>query len=730
MNFRKILHYGILGSLFVTPFLANYVSDSMFFPFITGKNFAFRILVEIATALWIALLIIDKEYRPKFSWILAGAGVFITSLFIADISGANPHRSLWSNYERMEGFVTHIHLFLYFFVLGTTMIREKYWNYFANTWLVASLFVSFGAFRQIFGAEQYYFGSGRVDAGLGNAAYMGIYVVLNAFLAAILWFRTDKSKWYRWAYLAFFLLNVYLTFKSQTRGSMLGLFGGLALSAILVAIFDKSHPKLRKYAFVGLGSFVVLVGLFIANRDAAWIKNYPSLARMAAISSTDTTTDTRLTVWKISYNGFKEHPVLGWGQDNFIHVFAKYYEPNMWKYEPWYDRSHNVFFDWLIAAGLVGLLAYLSLYVGILYYLWIYKKGGKFTFSERVLITGMIAAYFIHNLFVFDNLVSYIFFFALLGYIHSKVTVREIESEKAEKKHKEALDGGDIVIVSCVIAVVLFAVIYFVNIRDINANKTLINSLRNPIYMDNGKQKITMLDALDQATIGRDEIREQVVQQATQIMQRQDVQNDIKKQYAENAVKIIDATLKEDSTNLRMITSAISFYSVVGSSEKADQYFNMAIKVSPTRGTLYLDYVNSKLAKGDLNAALQLASKAAQIMPDNKKAKVAYASILILGGKASEAKPILEPMKGSIELVDDRLFYAYSNIKAYDEIISVFENVKDKSQISSKQYLYYADALQNSGRRPEAILVLKKIAEMDPNMKDQIEKYISQMTGK
>ena len=29
----------------------------------------------------------------------------------------------------------------------------------------------------------------------------------------------------------------------------------------------------------------------------------------------------------------------------------------MWGQEPWFDRSHNIFFDWLINAGLLGLLA-------------------------------------------------------------------------------------------------------------------------------------------------------------------------------------------------------------------------------------------------------------------------------------------------------------------------------------------------------------------------------------
>ena len=73
----------------------------MFFPFITGKNFAFRILVEVMLGAWAMLLFIDASYRPKFSWILAAAGTFLAVIAIADFNGVNPYKSFWSNYERM-----------------------------------------------------------------------------------------------------------------------------------------------------------------------------------------------------------------------------------------------------------------------------------------------------------------------------------------------------------------------------------------------------------------------------------------------------------------------------------------------------------------------------------------------------------------------------------------------------------------------------------------------------
>ena len=46
MTLERALRYVVLACVFVLPFLALYVARSMFFPFITGKNFGFRILTD------------------------------------------------------------------------------------------------------------------------------------------------------------------------------------------------------------------------------------------------------------------------------------------------------------------------------------------------------------------------------------------------------------------------------------------------------------------------------------------------------------------------------------------------------------------------------------------------------------------------------------------------------------------------------------------------------------
>src|SRR3989344_1828958 len=93
------LRYVILAGLFIIPFVPLVVSTSLFFPFITGKAFVFRILVEIIFACYLVLAVREAEYRPKFSWILGAFMAFLAVMGVADFFAINSYKAFWSNFE-------------------------------------------------------------------------------------------------------------------------------------------------------------------------------------------------------------------------------------------------------------------------------------------------------------------------------------------------------------------------------------------------------------------------------------------------------------------------------------------------------------------------------------------------------------------------------------------------------------------------------------------------------
>src|SRR3972149_11263552 len=146
MAIEKTLRFIVLGGIFALPFIVFIIAQSLFFPFITGKNFTFRIIVEIMTGAYLALALVNPSVRPRRSYLLGAFALFVLVVALADAFGVYPFKSFWSNYERMDGWVTLAHLFLYFVVASSVLNTEKLWKAFWQTELVMSLLIAASSF--------------------------------------------------------------------------------------------------------------------------------------------------------------------------------------------------------------------------------------------------------------------------------------------------------------------------------------------------------------------------------------------------------------------------------------------------------------------------------------------------------------------------------------------------------------------------------------------------------
>lgn len=730
MFLRDTLRFLVLAALFVTPFICLIVPSSMFFPFITGKNFTFRILVEIALGAWVLLMFIDAKYRPRFSWILAAAGTFLAVITLADFMGENPYRSFWSNYERMEGLITHIHLFLYFIIAGSVFATEQIWRWFWNVSLLASLFIATNAYGQLVGWGAVHQSSNRLDATLGNSTYLAVYALFHAFIAMFLFFRSaDHLPRLRYVYPVIAVINVAVLYYTQTRGAFLGLVGGIFLALLLSALFDREHPERRKYAVGGVLAFLLLVGAFFFWKDASWIQNNRTLGRIADISLSDTTTKSRFMIWRMSWEGWKERPILGWGQDNFLYVFAKEYNPKMYNQEPWFDRSHDVFFDWLIAGGALGLLSYLSLFGGALYYLW-FARHRRFSVLERGILTGMLAGYFVHNIFVFDNLTSYLLFFGVLGYVHSLNTEEVVADAKRKTKTKDGdLETGDFAIAAVIVIAITGGMVYGLNIRNIEANRALINAIRpESIFVDgpNGQKEIALEALLKRRLFGSGEAREQLAQLAIQTADPR-VPEEIRRKFFDLTVAEFEEDIANDPTNVRTISFLATVYARFGVFDKAIPLFKRSIELAPKRQISYLDLAQVLSVMGNHAEAEEVARTAYLLEPAFGEAGVAYASALLYQKKFDEADKVLDAYRGTPDYYDGRIVNAYGNAGRYDKVVELVNEKIAQGRGEGRDYFSLAGAYSGMGNNAKAIEAIRKGMELDAGLKEQGEEMLKQL---
>src|SRR3989344_6771210 len=214
--------------LYLAPLSVVIVSTSTLFPFIVGKYAFFRTTVGLALIFFLIGLLFDKQrlsfVNDQLSNIFKRPLVIAVSLFVfifvlAGFFGVDPANSFWSNFERGEGGLQMIHLWLFFSLSLVLLRNEKDWHKLLWLFIIVGVYVAFygfGAGLKYVDAEwttimqngsptQMLSGKGgdlyqtfkgfigpqlseRFHGTLGNPAYVATYSIFLLFYAVYLYF--------------------------------------------------------------------------------------------------------------------------------------------------------------------------------------------------------------------------------------------------------------------------------------------------------------------------------------------------------------------------------------------------------------------------------------------------------------------------------------------------------------------------------------------------------------
>ena len=663
-----------LWAVLLVPF---FVANLMYFPFITGKNFAFRIIVEIIFALWVYLAFVDAKYRPKFSWISISVGIFVFIMLIADIFAVNPLKALWSNYERMDGWITLIHLLMYMIVFGSVMKTEQNWKWFFRSSLIAST-VMIGYVLK----EWLMDGSLRVSVQLGNPIYVAVYYLFNFFFALILLNKDviEKSvdtpkpvksiftNWLTYVYLASAFISAFGIWRTSTRGVILGLLGGLVVTSIAIAIFEKKNKLIKNSAIGGLVVIAVLVGGFFAIKNTQFVKNNVTLERLAEISWTNVAGQgqARQYVWPMALKGAMEKPILGWGQDGFNYVFNKYYDPRMYNQEQWFDRAHNTPLDVLVAGGALGLIAYLFIFISALVVLW--KRRNNLGTTDAALLLGLLAAYFAQNLFVFDNLISYVFFYTVLAYLYSK------DVENKEEKKNDARMSADMAnyVVLPIILLALGTSLWFCNVKPIYANLNLINAMR--AVSQSPKDALGYFkSSIDGSVLGKMEAREQLLNVAPNLAMTATLDATVKQDFIQYTYAQMMEQLNQTPNDARYQFFTGVLLDNLGQYQMALPYLQKSVELSPNKLTMIFELSKCYAYLGQNDLSLSWAKKAYDLVPEFDEGRMNYISALIVNGNEFAAKQLMGTSTPTDSVLRAYLVRASSFLKKGDKASAISE---------------------------------------------------------
>jgi len=425
--------------LYLVPFLALIFVEGFYFPFVITKTVFFRLVLQLGLSFYFLLLALNfKKYRPRFNWPLALVVIFFLIQLAAAIFGLDFYKSFWSDFERMEGVVSLIYLAVYLFLLQIFLRDKKDWLFYVRLILISSVLVSLYGLAQKFSIIPVFeSGIGRVTSTIGNAAFLAGYLLVAVGLGIYYYFNEARQN-YKYLALAATGLNLIVLLLTSTRGAILGLAAGVLVFLILNAIFLSG--QVRKNSSIILLAVVLIFSSFYFFRSNFAGSKIEFLNRMATISVSDGSVNNRLVVWRMALKDFKFHPVLGVGMENFDIIYNKYYTPDI--SENWFDRTHNVYLDQLMAGGVLGLIAYLVILGYLFYLLFKIRRDDYYKFA---VLFSLLVAYAVHNFFVFDTLNTSFLYIFLIGLVSFRAEDDEarnpLNSESASLRDSSRLVG-------------------------------------------------------------------------------------------------------------------------------------------------------------------------------------------------------------------------------------------------------------------------------------------------
>jgi len=599
---KKIILVGTSLILF-TPLI---LSSRFFFPFVGPKSLYFMGLVEIIFFAWLFLVIIEPKFRPRFNKILGSLILFLIILIISAAFGVDPSYSFWSKFERVTGILMMLHLFAFFLVISSTF-REKDWRIIFAISILTGVIIGIIATTSENPAM-------RQGGTLGNDSFLGTYLLFNLFFALYLIFKNE----FRIYSSIGFLIILTSLFLSGARAAKLSFLGGLVLLFFLWLIFcQKGKLKWVGVSLLSLSIVLALSFIFFAFQPESFVR------KGIIEKEVGETFGGRFVVWQKAWESFLEKPILGWGPENFEFAFTKNYHPCMGTSkcgaDIWYDRAHNIIFDTLVTSGILGMLAYLGIFISAFYILWKNYFQKKFNFWLSGTFTALLISYSIQNLTVFDMVSSYMTFFLVLGFIGS-INQETIPSQNYATRPRSKIGPLVKKLISVIILIFFcFSFSKFV-IKPLQTDSYVIETLQTQDFQ---KRLSLSKKTLETSPVGRYQIRDFFSEQLINLYESETgktIPSELLRAEFDFTSQELEKSIKESPLNFRAYLQLGKTYIVFARFDatklsRAEEVLKRAIELSPTNQQAYWALAQIRVYQGDFNEALSLAEKTVELEP-------------------------------------------------------------------------------------------------------------------
>lgn len=749
----KIILGGTMVSVAILPFV---ISEVTFFPGNFARAIFFRIIVEVLAVAYLGLILINRKYLPPFNLLTLAVAGWWLFLGVSTFFSPQPLFSFWGGVERMEGFFTLSHYFLFFFILAGTLKENRLWFLLFNAGVAASTLVSVIAILQTIGVaftQPYLVGSvlPRATATLESPLFLSSYLLFFVFTALTL-FVLNIKKTTAFFYGGAFLLNTIALFATDTRSGQIAFAIGIVWFILLLPLKHRLVTRGKILA----GALAILILLlftagFITDSLARALEQLPFVPRLF-VYATDlkgfvSSLDQRLDLWKIAWEGIRARPVFGYGPESFALVMDRFFPPHLNEFfgQQWLNEPVSVPLSVFLSGGLFAIIFYVAIFL-ILFWGLVIKQRKSLLFHG---IFAVFLVYLVQGIVNIDHTLTYILFFIFLAFAATSLKNVRLAflriSLPFSSLHPPSSLGTRELAGLGILSVIVLTGAFFLNVQPLLANRAIqktieiagetkqlrdatsyFNSHRealvrsaNVIAYDNSlAQLLVVLDQITTISMQEhpDETKE-VLENAVALTKQE---QRFKPKFSKPYFLLAKLYLK-----LSQLDPEVKMY--------AGTNFEKATEFSPNRYILWIEWAKSDPLLGNPTKAIEHGKKALALAPNAYALPEANFWIgvgYIYNGWVKDAQPYLAYLKTPAAY--QYLERTYKRTNNYEFLINTFyperiaEDPKNLQWHASLAVTYYETG--NIGKACEVVRNLLREPDITPESRASAEEFLKQLS--
>jgi tetratricopeptide (TPR) repeat protein len=573
---------------------------------------------------------------------------------------------------------------------------------------------------------------------VGTIEEFSIYlIILDIIVFAFLIHNNFQSlfdeKWMRVILQITFLLSLLILSYINFLYAWLGLITGILLVFLFIAAPDikKFLKNLNKAKIFWSILLIILPLYFVFGFFVSGGNNISaSLSSRYQLDYKNTSL--------VALESIKKNPLLGFGPDTFNYAFSLLRDRNLNNTENWdlrFNQGASFLEELIIATGILGCLAYLSIIASFIYCFYLFIKIRNHLESDEYLMllalgVALLIIFFEQILFnVNYNMLflEWLLFGLFMVGFRSRLNERNTLFQTIDFNFMKRFDWAQSTTLILVVLSTFWVILLTFNIRFVLAEyyyrtgkdseeKLILTTELNPFrynYMINIAKYYLQKGLTESTKANGSEVLE-------------NVKNDFQKSvdWAEQATKTSSQAVAAQET-LGMVYRQIGRYSTDGLSLSI-KAFSEARKLEPTNPIILVELGKVNMEANKFTEADSLFVEAIKMKPDYNDAKYNQAVLFSEQGKNNEALSIFNGLDNGFN--NSEIYYergkVYFNLKKYSQAIDDFKKVLEFYPLHANAMYSLGLSYISSGDKEEGLYYLKKVLKLNPN-NEELKKKIN-----